>query len=312
MSSRILTSIPASQIDVATVIDTDIELKLDWEDYDILSGERSLLEALDDAGVDPDRIASVHLPPGVKTRGRNIGMAATEANVGAILDFVHAQLEGLQDVFLVMHPPRQFDYVDQLSLFNELCELTGHQITIENPPDESYWYTPEDIAFFGFVGATYSDWEDLFVTVDSAHLPAGRSPADPIDRDAVEAILDRIDDVQGMDRVAIEKAFSSHLRRGVAEHRPEMADRLADDPWSPLLNVLVLTSGRVKSVHFNDPVEDGVPELDNHGVPPVLDTIREIIHAEDIHVVIEPDRETFDRPEVLERQVDAIASWYHD
>lgn len=306
---RLLLSVPASRLDITSAFDYRVELKFDWEDYEILSGERGLPDALDDAAVDPTRVISVHLPPGVRTRGRAIGMAATDANLGTIVDFVHDQLSELPHAFLVMHPPRKFDYGDQLTLLSKLCDLTGHEISIENPPDDSFWYTPEDIAFFGFVGATYPDWENLYVTIDSAHLPTARSPDDPIDRDAISDLVCRLEGLQGLDVASLEKAYTGHLAGNVAEFRPEGIDRLENDAWTPLLNALLLTADRTKSVHFNDPVEDGIPDLAGHRGQSTLEVIREIARNEDIYLVLEPDREMFDRPDELSRRVDAVDSW---
>lgn len=302
-----LVSIPARRLDVASAIDADIEVKLDWEDYELLAGERLLVEELDEAAVAPDRVASVHLPPGVRTRGRKIGMAATDANVGAIVDFVHAQLSDLANPFLVMHPPRSFAYGDQLSLLSRLCSLTGHEITIENLPDASYWFTPEDIAFFGFVGATFNEWTDLYVTIDSKHLPSGRPPGDAIDWEAVDTIFERFEGDAGMDTAALRKAFGGHLTRAVAGHRLDA--ELADDGWSPLVTALVLCGERVKSVHFNDPGVDGVPDLDGHGSPPNLDVVRELVLEHDIHLVLEPDREAFEQMDELVRRFESIRAW---
>lgn len=305
----ILLSVPVSSLEVATIVDVDIELKFDWEDFDILSGERHLLDVLQSVGVDQSRVASIHLPPGVKTRGRDIGMAATEANVGAILDFVHAQLAEFSDAFLVMHPPRAFDYGDQLSLFSRLCDLSGHRITIENPPGESYWSTPEDIAFFGFVGETYPDWSNLYVTVDSKHLPAGQPPANPLDPDAVEDLFDRMEDIEGLDVASLRKAFGGHLVNIINRRRPKDADCLPTDGWAPLLNTLVLTGARVSSIHFNDPVDDGIPDLDGHETSPTLAAVRELLYEADASTVLEPNRGTYNHPDELRRSVESVREW---
>lgn len=81
-------------------------------------------------------------------------MAATEANIGSITDFVHDQLRDIPETFLVLHPPMKFGYDSQLKLPEKLCNLMKREISIENPPDDSYWYRPEEIAFFGFAGIT--------------------------------------------------------------------------------------------------------------------------------------------------------------
>lgn len=306
---KLLTSIPARRLELASRIGTDIELKLDWEDYSLLSNERSLLDALQEANLAPDRVRSVHLPPGLKTRGRKIGMAATRANVGAILDFVHAQLADLPDAFLVMHPPREFDFGDQLTLLKELCELTGREITIENPPDASYWYTPEDIAFFSFLGATYDDWSQLYVTVDSKHLPADRSLDDAIDDEAMSVLYDRLCDSIGQDVEGLWKAFNGDLVGNVSEFRSDDLESHPPSGWSPLLNTLVLSGPQVKSVHFNDPIEDGIPDLDGHNRSETLDAVRELVLAQEIFIVLEANRELFDRPNEFVERVAAVDQW---
>lgn len=142
-SDQLVISLPTDHLSLATRIDIGVELKLNWEDYEILSGKRELETVLSEAGVDPGQITSVHLPPGLRTRGKDIGMAATQENVGSINDFVQGQLHELSDVFLVMHTPRKFDYHEHLSLFSTLCDLTGFEICIENPPGTSFWSNPK-------------------------------------------------------------------------------------------------------------------------------------------------------------------------
>lgn len=77
----------------------------------------------------------------------------------------------------------------------------------------------------------------------------------------------------------------------------------------PLLNTLVLAGDRVKSIHFNDPVNDGTPDVEHQRGQPVLQSIRQIIRSENIHVVLEPDKVEFEQPRNLGQRAEAIKDW---
>lgn len=308
-SEQLVVSLPTDRLQLAARIDAGIELKLNWEDYDVLSGDRGLLDLLAAADVAPDRLASVHLSPGLRTRGREIGMAATRENVGAITDFVQEQLRDVPDPFLVLHTPRKFEYDDHLSLLATLCELLDHDVAIENPPGTSYWSTPEQLAFFGFVGATGDDWDDLYLTVDSAHLPQPRREPDRIDEEVVETLFDRVARSAKGDASTVREAYLEYLRGNVESFGPSGAPRRPEGGWMALLNALVLAGDRVKSVHFNDPEDDGTPDLTHQRDRFALASIREILRSEEIYVVLEPDEEEYERPRALRRRVEEIDAW---
>lgn len=308
-SERLVVSLSTNHLPFAAQLETGIELKLNWQDYELLSGERKLREVLSNSGVSLEQIKSIHLPPGLRTRGKDIGMAATQENVGSINDFIQGQLQDISNAHLVMHTPRKFDFDDHLSLLATLCNLTNRDISIENPPGTSYWRTPEDIAFFGYVGATADNWADLYLTIDSAHLPHPRRRPEEIKKEAVETLFARIDQSVETDTHTIREEYMDYLDENITTLTPSEPEQFATDDWMPLLNTLVLAGNRVKSIHFNDPDNDGTPDLTHQREQSSLQAIREIIQSEHIYVVLEPDEEEFEQPHRLQQQVDEIANW---
>ena len=308
-SDQLVISLPTDHLSLANRFDIGVELKLNWEDYELLSGKRDLGGILTEAGIDPGQITSVHLPPGLRTRGKDIGMAATQENVGSINDFVQGQLQELSDVFLVMHTPRKFDYDEHLSLLSTLCDLTGFEISIENPPGTSYWSKPEDIAFFGYAGATDDRWTDLYLTIDSAHFSNPRQNPDQIKEDAVETLFDRVNRSVNADITTIRKEYRRYLDSSIAAPTPHDTELCSEKSWMSLLNTLMLAGERVKSIHFNDPNDDGTPDIEHQRGQPTLQSIREIIRSENIHVVLEPDKEEFEQPRKLGQRTEAIKDW---
>lgn len=58
--------------------------------------------------------------------------------------------------------------------------------------------------------------------------------------------------------------------------------------WLPTLRTLVLAGETIQSLHFNDPRDDGVPDLTRTDSP-VLDAIFDLVAQRDIFLVLEPD-----------------------
>lgn len=155
----------------AAALDIPIELKLNWEDYPILSRERALDAVLDEHDISPDQLHAVHLPPGTETRGREIGMAATRNNVGTVQQFTATQLANVPDIPLVMHPVKRFDRDQYLPVLQQYRHVTGHPIYLENMSARSAdLHTVDDLRAFSAAIAD-RDMDCLQFVVDTAHLP---------------------------------------------------------------------------------------------------------------------------------------------
>lgn len=127
-------SLPLDKLQVAHRLPHPVELKLSWEDYPVLSGDRSLQNVCSEHGINAADIVTVHLPPGTTTRGREIGMAATRGNVGTVMEFVATQLDPwLPKVPLVMHPVKQVDLDEYLPVLQQYRAVTGHPVRVETP-----------------------------------------------------------------------------------------------------------------------------------------------------------------------------------
>jgi len=293
--SRVLVSCRPEQLSQVRSRDFDIELKFDWEHEELLRGERSLEGFFEENGLDPGRVGSVHLPPGLGRGGGGVEMALTERNRGTINGFVHDQLSFVPEAYLVAHPPKDFEYTEQLHLISSLLEVTGREFAVENTSVESDWFTPEAIAFFAFVGAEYDRLDGLYLTLDSAHLPQeGCGPG--VDRSAVDELESRLDGV------GLPAGFREELDQGldrVESYLPEDLTRedASTSPYYPLLKTLCLTGGRVKEVHLNDPVTDEVPELGSRDRP-LLDPVLRCVTEFGVSVTVEPESlsdQVFDR-----------------
>ncbi len=309
----------------------NIELKLDWADLEpggALHSRDGFSELLSDSEVEADQIVDIHLPPG--TSSSNPGMSATEDNIGAITDFCYDHLEDMPDKFLTTHPPKDFRYLDQLWVLNDLLDRVPNDVSIENTSDPSKWYTPEAIAFFGFVGSQYpASFEDLYLTVDSAHLPQEDYVGQDFDKyydpdseevqrlmeqadvdkdwlfeinyDRVEDIVHEInEDLSGEDDVfPVEYIgyMGSNFQEMVQEYRSGRDGIITDndltgDVYLPFLRVLAMTGDRVRSVHLNDPVTNDVPDMDDYRESEALQTAVEYMKDHDTYMVLEPEGET--------------------
>lgn len=308
---------------LSTVSDREvgIELKFDWEHGDLLRCERDLGAVLDGAGVDPSRVRSVHLPPGLEPRGDGVRMAVTRENRGAILDFVHGQLGAVPDAYLVAHPPKSFDYAAQFDLLASITASTGRALSIENTPDPSDWHTPEAMAFLAHRAATDPRLSDLWLTVDSAHLPRqaggdagtgkprGSDPLAP-DPGAVDAVERKARaEVPGIDdRTDPFEGVGERLPADAPALRAAVRDRPVDREYLPLLKTLLLCGDRVRGVHLNDPHTDTVPDVDPHREYPVLATC---LDRHDGTVVFEAG-DLWADPAALFDRIDRFREWDPD
>jgi hypothetical protein len=337
-NDRAVLSVGPEELDYASGTDWNVELKLDWEDIErdgMLQESEDLRTLVEDAGVDQEQVVDVHLPPG--TSSSNPGMSATQENIGAMTDFSFRQLAEMPDVFMTTHPPKDFRYLDQLWVLNDLLDSVDHEISIENTSDPSKWYTPEAIAFFGFVGDQYPEsFEDLYLTIDSAHLPQGEyihqdfdefyepeseevrelmDEADvdqdwlfEIDYDRVSDIIHEInDDLQTRDEqfpVQFITYMGENFRDTIHEYLPGedgliRDDELTGDRYLPLLQTIAMTGGRVRSIHLNDPVSNDVPTREDYDESNALQKSLEYVNDSDAYVVLEPE-DDFSRREAGE------------
>lgn len=281
----VLLSSRPEEFEYAARIAPGIEVKLDWEHAATLSSEHTLRDALVDAGLSPGDAISIHLPPGTN---RRYGMAVAAGNVGTIAGFTHEAFgDGVDPRWLTLHSARSFRYDEHVERLATLVGLTGYPLAIENTPDRSDLYTPEDLAAVGFLRERADQLASVSLVVDTAHLPPRRRVE--VDDDAVSRVLDRM---------------GSQLRaRAAAPFRRYLEERLtgADiegspaDPWRPALLALSMVGGtHVRAVHLNDPVRDGVPDL-RDGVPNGLGAVLDYCRRHAIAVVLEPERTRSDR-----------------
>ncbi|USZ69233.1 hypothetical protein NGM10_05695 [Halorussus salilacus] len=297
LDSPLSVSLPPEELSVARRVPGGVELKFSWRHRDLLVGERDLDALLDDAGVDAERIATVHLPPGTETRGGNVGMALTRANRGAIATFVHSQLSCLPAADLVAHPPKRAGYGESIPVLASLLDITDRTIAVENTSAESAWYAPEDLGFVAVLAERYEPLSDLRLTVDSAHLPRDGRPG--VTPERVDAIRERL----GPDVPAVALDFERELRDRLPD---EWDPSVVESPYFPLLASVHLAGQAVRSVHLNDPRDDGVPRLDPHADDPALDRALAALADRGADVVVEPDAGLREQPEELRARVTAL------
>lgn len=296
-------SLPPGRLAVARSLPSDVELKFSWEDDELLLGERDLRTSLSAQRLDPSRVASVHLPPGTETRGRDVGMALTPANRGPIVDFVHDQLGSLPDVPLVAHPPKRFEHGEFARLLQSLLDATERRISVENAPVESAWYHPEQMAFFARLAAARGPLDGLRFTVDSAHLPRDVAPLSAYDERVVAALPPEAPPGFAVGGGSFEAFLSRRLERV-----PHAALEAPESPYAPLAKTLSLVGDAVRSVHLNDPTTDDVPDLSGHGDHPVLRAALSVLDAGGGQVVLEPGSDLLDDPRELRERVEDVAA----
>lgn len=296
----VLVSVAPEDLELATQFDTGIELKFDWEHDALLTGEESLVETIHAAGVDPQRIESVHLPPGTSHRN---GMAVTQKNRGRIIDFVHAQLTEVPNAYLTVHPPKRFEYREQMQLLEELPSLVERPVSIENLPVECQWHTIPALAYYAHLGRTADRLSGFWLTIDSAHLPdQPRRPSDmqPLTEEWAGTLRDSLAS-QGLSLPEdFRQANEQQLRTTAAEYLSDNT-RSSDEPsrWTPFAQTLFLVADRTKSIHLNDPETDSVPTDLLDDPDPRLEGSIEYALNHDVKIVFEPSGTDQKVPDIL-------------
>lgn len=292
MDGDIVVSRGPDELESIRGLDVAIELKFDWEHTAILRGEVDLETHLQSADIDSERIWSVHLPPGIGRGRTDLEMALTTHNRGTISAFVHEQLGVIPNAHLVVHPPKQFVYSDQLELIATVLELTGREIAVENTSVPSDWYAPETIAFFGYVGDRYERLSGLYLTIDSAHLPTDETTASlqSADHDAISTLETRL----AADGLEVPSDFRERIDRQLHAFESYLPghDELEDGtdiPYGPVLRTLCLSGDRTKEIHLNDPLTDDVPDPTGHKSSPMFEAVLEYAIDHEIAIVLEPN-----------------------
>lgn len=273
-----------------------VEVKLDREDADELGAEYTLTDACVERGLDPDDIVSVHLPPGTIDR---YGMSVAAGTVGTIVDFTHTAFgDAVNPQWLTLHSDRRFDYRTQVDRLGTITELTGYPVALENPPDRGYLYPLEGLALFGFLAEQVDGLADVSLVVDTFHLPSERGTT-AVEAEAIDRVLD------WMDGELRERAAAPFNR--FVEERMAGADLDVppDTPWAPAITALSLAGGeQVRAVHLNDPVRDGVPDLENGASDGLLEFVA-ACQVHDVAIVLEPE-------ETESEEVEAAIRWLEE
>jgi len=280
-SDGIVLSLRPGKLPLLEEINAGLELKLDREDADVVTGERSLESVFADYAFPPEGCVSIHPPPG--NRGRETDTSIVRENIGTLIRFNDTQLQSLRPEFVTLHTIRRFDVRDQLFVLQEMAANMDVSLAVENPPGSSYWATPEDHAFFAYA-ATIADstWS---LTVDTYHLTDDPT-TDFLVKDHITTVIDRAA-ADGVSEDALDR-FQNRIRVRAADAPTLDFRSVCDDPWLPTLRTLVLAGDHVQSLHFNDPINDGIPDL-VHTDSPVLEAIFDLVAQHDIYLVLEPD-----------------------
>lgn len=194
-------------------------------------------------------------------------MALTEHNRGSITTFVQEHLDPVPDAHLVVHPPKQFAYVDQLELIATMLELTERDIAVENTPEESDWYTSEAIALFGYLGQEYDRLDGLGLTIDTAHLPAYDQDVQP--EKPNQSNLASLRAAFTEEAYDLPTGFGDMLHRNLSDldtwiPADQEVQTVATAPYGIVLRTLCLVGDGVTELHLNDPIIDQVPDPNVH------------------------------------------------
>lgn len=333
---NILMSLKPEDLEMADVDpDIGVELKLDWKHVGpegAVSEDSEIRELAKNVDVDPERIKSVHLPPGTSN---SRGMTATRDNVGSIVEFSYNQMTGMGDTYMTTHPPKDFNYEDQARVLQDISELSQNEFSIENTSVESDWYDPEEIAFFAFLGHNYDGLDPMHLTIDSAHLPQGKdvrgdfdinsgnyytadgeisevmaetevplSTLFDVDYDAVSDLDSKLEEDGG----GLPPDYFSFIGSNLEENGQKYVtngdnlvvnENLSGDRYIPLLRTLFMAGDRVKSVHLNDPYTNSVPTAEDMQESTGLETALDYMDDSSTYGVLEPEEE-FDRQDIRE------------
>lgn len=285
MTVPLLLSTSVEDLSQATNLADEVEIKLDWEHAESLSQDKTLSDECRIKGVDPDSITSIHLPPGT-TQSR--GMSVASGNVGDIIDFVHSAFgETVDPRWLTVHTTRQFDYRDHVDRLATVTEVGGFPLAVENTPDDSYYYSPEDIAALAFLTEQVPRLYDVSILIDTSHVPMERQ-ALRVDDTAFEDVLERADPPL---RDQLSTGIHQFLQNNVEDNKNDfdlgVEPPSEESPWRPVFVTLALVGGsHIQALHLNDPIADGLPKTNNPA-----DGLRWVVsycNKHDIVVVLEP------------------------
>lgn len=322
---NIAVSLNPGELEVLEKTDIEAELKLDWKDIEQggALGEDNFSDLLEERDFDQDQIVDVHLPPG--TSKSNPGMSATRENLRTISAFSYSKFGDFPEIFFTTHPPKKFNYLDQLWTFNDLFQsIDERHISIENTSADSKWYNAEQIGFFGFCGEEYPAFKDLFLTIDSAHLPQGEYIEKEFDEfyqaedEEVKSLLidsetpnksdfeieynnaaDIVHEINNSLESTDEKFprkyieyLSSNIEDFMAENNLDgivTNSNFDGDRYLPLLRTVAMNGDRIKSIHLNDPETNDVPTREDFRESEALRTTLEYLKGRDNYLIVEPE-----------------------
>jgi len=269
---------PGNLTGAARVAD-GIEVKLDWEHAARLSSGRQLADVCETQGVDADQLVSVHLPPGMN---RAHGMSIAPGNTGTIIEFTHSAFgDEVDPEWLMVHTARRFDYREHTERLGTITDVTGYSLAVENTPDDSHYHDPEALALFGFLTERVDRLSNVYVLVDTAHVPDDRRSF-AVDESTLDGVPRRVDDEL---RRRIEGAFRDQLEENVAGIDVDLPRH---DSWRPAILTLHAVGGdRIRAVHLNDPDDDGLSGI-GHDTADGLDAVLRFCHRHDVTIVLKP------------------------
>jgi len=310
---NIAISLGVDELDIVNILDASAELKLNWEDIEpggAFEGDNTLSDILREQEVDGEDIYDIHLPPGTSS---NPGMSATRDNIINLVDFSYSKCRENEDIFFTTHAPKKYNFLEQMWVFDKLFRsMDTREISIENNSAVSKWYEKEQISFWGFCGDSLENMEDLYLTIDSAHLPQydgeNRSKEYPglrnkydnihrsVDPEVISEIARDLEDGEFTSDKAIED-FLSYISKNVEKFN-ETAERdyfredHHSDPYLPLAQTVAMCGNRIKSIHLNDPETNNLPTINDYKRSDALQDTLAFVEQEDIYLVAEPEGET--------------------
>jgi hypothetical protein len=272
-------STPPENLRAVAAVGDGVEVKLDWEHAAELSAESTLTDRCREQGVSPERVASVHLPPGTN---RRYGMSLAPGNVGTIVEFVRSAFgTGVSPRWLTVHSARCFELRDHLERLATVPNLAGYPIAVENTPDASQFHAPEALALFALLTERIDRLGDAYLLVDTAHVDQDRRVPGVADAEIDRALA-------GLDPETATR-ITDEVRTFLTESTAGCDDSIPPgDPWRPALTALSAVGGdRVRAVHLNDPVADGLPDV-GHDATAGLRAVLGFCRTHDVAVVLEP------------------------
>lgn len=263
-----------------------IEAKLDWKHKAALSQDNTLSDECETQGVSTESITSIHLPPGTS---QPQGLSVGPGNVGDIIDFIHTAFgTSIAPEWLTVHTTRSFDYRDHVDRLATITEQGNYPLAVENTPDASCYYTPEDIAAMAYLIKHVPRLNDVSILIDTAHVEMKRQSLS-IDEKASEAVLDRAD-AQLRDQLSgpYQEFMRDNMDLSNNGSDIDVEPPAEASPWRPVFVTLAIVGGaHIQAIHLNDPRSDGLPNTDRPRVG--LRWVLSYCDTHDITVVLEPD-----------------------